>query len=72
MHLHPIYQQISEIDKAQIDDLQLQGIRNYHIMGYMVSKKGWYDGVEFTKKDMYNYFDKKCVQLLKMVMLPLL
>ncbi|XP_058746110.1 protein FAR1-RELATED SEQUENCE 5-like [Vicia villosa] len=28
-------------------------------MGYMVAQKGGYDRVGFTKKDLYNYFDKK-------------
>jgi zinc finger SWIM domain-containing protein 3 len=28
-------------------------------MGYMVAQKGGYSGVGFTKKDLYNYFDKK-------------
>jgi len=59
VHLHPVYQQISEADKAQIDGLQSHGIRTCHIMGYMVAQKGGYPGVGFTKKDLYNYFDKK-------------
>jgi len=37
VHLYPVYQQISEADKAQIDGLQSHGIRTCHIMGYMVA-----------------------------------
>jgi hypothetical protein len=73
VHLHPLFRNISEADKAQIDGLQSHGIRTCHIMGYMVAQKGGYADVGFTKKDLYNYFDKKkCVLLLKTVMLPLL
>jgi len=72
VHLHPVYQQISDADKAQIDGLQSHGIRTCHIMGYMVAQKGGYAGVGFTKKYLYNYFDKKCVLLLRMVMFLLL
>lgn len=59
VHLHPIYRQISEADRAQIDGLQSHGFRTCHIMGYMVAQKGGYADVGFTKKDLYNYFDKK-------------
>ncbi|XP_058732827.1 protein FAR1-RELATED SEQUENCE 5-like [Vicia villosa] len=59
IHLHPIYRDISEADRAQINGLQSHGIRTCHIMGYMVAQKGGYVCVGFTKKDMYNYFDRK-------------
>ncbi|WJX94415.1 hypothetical protein P8452_75833 [Trifolium repens] len=59
VHLHPIYRQISEADRAQIDALQSHGVRTCHIMGYMVAQKGGQADVGFTKKDLYNYFDKK-------------
>lgn len=72
VHLHPIYRQISETDRAQIDSLQSHGIRTCHIKGYMVAQKGGYNDVVFTKKDLYNYSNKKCVMLLKLVMLLLL
>lgn len=66
MHLHFIYRQISEANRAQIDDgIQSHEIRTCHIMGYMVAQKGGYIGVEFTKKDMYNYFDKKMFVIIK-------
>lgn len=58
VHLHPIYREIYEADKAHIDGLQSHGIRTCHIMGYMVARKGRYVGVGFTKKDLYNYFGK--------------
>jgi len=41
-------------------------------MRYMVSRKGGYAGVGFTKKDLYNYFDKKMCGVIKDVMLLLL
>ncbi|XP_058721827.1 protein FAR1-RELATED SEQUENCE 5-like [Vicia villosa] len=59
IHLHPIYRDITEADRAQIDGLQSHGIRTCHIMGYMVAQKGGYNRVGFTKKDLYNYFDSK-------------
>jgi hypothetical protein len=59
VHLHPLFRKISEADKPQIDGLQNHGIRTCHIMGYMVAQKGGYADVGFTKKDLYNYFDKK-------------
>ncbi|XP_045827823.1 protein FAR1-RELATED SEQUENCE 5-like isoform X1 [Trifolium pratense] len=59
VHLHPVYRNLSESDRAQVDGLQSHGIRTCHIMGYMVAQKGGYTGVGFTKKDLYNYFDKK-------------
>jgi len=59
LHLNPVYRQISEADKAQIDGLQSHGIITCLIMGYMVAQKSEYSGVGFTKKDLYNYFDKK-------------
>jgi zinc finger SWIM domain-containing protein 3 len=65
VHLHPVFRKISESDKAQIDGLQSHGIRTCHIMGYMVAQKGGYDGVGFTKKDLYNYFDKKMRDITK-------
>ncbi|CAI8611219.1 unnamed protein product [Vicia faba] len=33
VHLHPIYREIYEVDRAQIDGLQSHGIRTCHIMG---------------------------------------
>ena len=65
VHLHPVYRKISEADKAQIDGLQSHGIRTCHIMGYMVAQKSGYSGVGFTKKDLYNYFDKKMCDVIK-------
>jgi hypothetical protein len=65
VHLHLVYRQIFEADKAQIDGLQLHGIRTCHIMGYIVAQKGGYPGVGFTKKDLYNYFDKKMRVVIK-------
>ena len=34
-------------------------------MGYMVAQKGGYADVGFTKKDLYNYFDKKMHDVIK-------
>ncbi|KAK2363632.1 protein FAR1-RELATED SEQUENCE [Trifolium repens] len=65
VHLHPLFRNISEADKAQIDGLQSHGIRTCHIMGYMVAQKGEYADVGFTKKDLYNYFDKKMRAVIK-------
>ncbi|KEH22405.1 hypothetical protein MTR_7g446510 [Medicago truncatula] len=65
VHLHPVSRKISEADKAQIDGLQSHGIRTCHVMGYMVAQKGGYLGVGFTKKDLYNYFDKKMCVVIK-------
>ncbi|PNX57782.1 hypothetical protein L195_g058865, partial [Trifolium pratense] len=45
--------------------MQSRGIRTCHIMGYMVAQKGGYGGVRFTKKDLYNYFDKKMRDIVK-------
>ncbi|XP_045822127.1 protein FAR1-RELATED SEQUENCE 5-like [Trifolium pratense] len=65
VHLHPVYRKISEADRAQVDGMQSRGIRTCHIMGYMVAQKGGYGGVGFTKKDLYNYFDKKMRDIVK-------
>ncbi|CAJ2644600.1 unnamed protein product [Trifolium pratense] len=65
VHLHPVYHKIFEVDKAQVDSLQKRGIRTCHIMGYMVAQKGGYADVGFTKKDLYNYFDKKMRAVIK-------
>jgi hypothetical protein len=65
VHLHPLFRKITEADKAQIDGLQNHGIRTCHIMGYMVAQKGGYADVGFTKKDLYNYFDKKMRAVIK-------
>ncbi|XP_045799092.1 protein FAR1-RELATED SEQUENCE 5-like [Trifolium pratense] len=65
VHLHPIYRKISEADRVQVDGMQSRGIRTCHIMGYMVAQKGGYGGVGFTKKDLYNYFDKKMRDIVK-------
>ncbi|CAI8617041.1 unnamed protein product [Vicia faba] len=34
-------------------------------MGYMVAQKGGCNDVGFTKKDLYNYFDKKMCDVIK-------
>ncbi|GAU40174.1 hypothetical protein TSUD_292790 [Trifolium subterraneum] len=65
VHLYPVYRKISEADKAQIDGLHTRGIRTCHIMGHMVAQKGGYVDVGFTKKDLYNYFDKKMRAIIK-------
>ncbi|GAU51315.1 hypothetical protein TSUD_412750 [Trifolium subterraneum] len=65
VHLHPVYRNISKSDKAQINGLHTHGIRTCHIMGYMVAQKGGYTDVGFTKKDLYNYFDKKMRAIVK-------
>lgn len=65
IHLHPIYRQIYEADRAQINVLPSHEIRTCHIMGYMIVQKGRYVGVGFTKKDMYSYFDKKMCDIIK-------
>jgi len=65
VHLHSVYRKISKADKAQIDGLHSHGIRTCHIMGNMVAQKGGYPGVGFTKKDLYNYFDKKMCDVIK-------
>ncbi|GAU19011.1 hypothetical protein TSUD_193490 [Trifolium subterraneum] len=65
VHLYPMYRKISEADKAQIDGLHTRGIRTCHIMGHMVAQKGGYVDVGFTKKDLYNYFDKKMRAVIK-------
>lgn len=70
--LQPLCHQNFEAYRVQIDCLQSRGIITCHIMQYMVAQKGGYDGVVFTNKDLYNYFNKKNVLLLKMVMLSLL
>ncbi|KEH22406.1 FAR1 DNA-binding domain protein [Medicago truncatula] len=65
VHLHPVSRKISEVDKAQIDGLQSHGIRTCHIMGYLVAQKGGYPSVGFTKKYLYNCFDKKMHVVIK-------
>ncbi|XP_058732836.1 protein FAR1-RELATED SEQUENCE 5-like [Vicia villosa] len=65
VHLHPGYHQISEANRAQIGSLQSHGIKTCHIMGYMVAQKGGYNDVGFTKKDLYNYSDKKMRDVIK-------
>ncbi|WJX85207.1 hypothetical protein P8452_67699 [Trifolium repens] len=52
VHLHPIYRQISEADRAQIDGLQSHGFRTCHIMGYMVAQKGGYADVKSSTDAM--------------------
>jgi len=49
-HLHPLYRKISEADSAQLDALQSHGIRTC---------------ITITKKDLYNYFDKKMCGVIK-------
>ncbi|CAJ2668404.1 unnamed protein product [Trifolium pratense] len=65
VHLHPVYRKISEADRAQVDGIQSRGIRTCHIIGYMVAQKGGYGGVGITKKDIYNFFDKKMCDIVK-------
>ncbi|WJX66996.1 hypothetical protein P8452_51497 [Trifolium repens] len=52
VHLHPIYRQISEADRAQIDGLQSHGVRTCHIMGYMVAQKSGYADVNSSTDAM--------------------
>ncbi|KAJ1427455.1 FAR1 DNA-binding domain [Sesbania bispinosa] len=59
VHLLPAYRKMTEADKAQVDSLHSFGVRTCHIMGYLVSQKGGYGGVGFTRKDLYNYLDSK-------------
>ncbi|CAI8595316.1 unnamed protein product [Vicia faba] len=65
VHLHLIYHEISKANRAQIDNLQSHGIRTCHLMRYMVAQKGGYARVGFTKKDLYNYFDRKMCATIK-------
>ncbi|KAJ1375732.1 FAR1 DNA-binding domain [Sesbania bispinosa] len=62
VHLHPAYRGLTDCDKAQVDRLHGHGLRGCHIMGYLVAQKGGYCRVGFTKKDMYNYLDKKKIK----------
>ncbi|KAJ1430560.1 FAR1 DNA-binding domain [Sesbania bispinosa] len=59
VHLIPAYRKMADADKAQVDSLHSFGVRTCHIMGYLVSRKGGYGGVGFTRKDLYNYLDCK-------------
>lgn len=59
VHLFPAYRGMTNADKAMVDSLHSYGIRTCHIMGYMVAQKGGYASVDFSKKDLYNYFDSK-------------
>ncbi|KAJ1430534.1 FAR1 DNA-binding domain [Sesbania bispinosa] len=59
VHLPPAYRGLTDCDKAQVDRLHGHGLRGCHIMGYLVAQKGGYCRVGFTKKDMYNYLDRK-------------
>lgn len=65
VHLHPIYRQIFEVDKTQINGLQSHGIKTCHVTGYMVAQKGRYNDEGFRKKDLYNYSDKKTCAIIK-------
>lgn len=56
MHLHSIYREISEADRAQIEDFQSHGIKTCRIMGYMIVHKGGYAGVGFTKEEYVQLF----------------
>ncbi|KAJ1390003.1 Zinc finger, CCHC-type [Sesbania bispinosa] len=59
VHLHPAYRRLTDADKSQVNSLHAYGLRGCHIMGYLVAQKGGYCRVGFTKKDMYNYLDRK-------------
>ncbi|XP_027351162.1 protein FAR-RED IMPAIRED RESPONSE 1-like [Abrus precatorius] len=56
IHMMPKYRGMSDGDKAQIDNLQLHGVRTCNIMGLMM---GGHAGVGFLKKDLYHHIDKK-------------
>ncbi|XP_020987660.1 protein FAR1-RELATED SEQUENCE 5-like [Arachis duranensis] len=49
---------MTDADKAQADSLHFYGIRTCHIMGFMVAQKGGPNRAGFTKKDLYNHFDR--------------
>ncbi|XP_072062036.1 protein FAR1-RELATED SEQUENCE 5-like [Arachis hypogaea] len=49
---------MTEADKAQANSLHDYGVRTCYIMGFMLKQKGGPEKIGFTKKDLYNYFDK--------------
>ncbi|XP_016167999.1 protein FAR1-RELATED SEQUENCE 5-like [Arachis ipaensis] len=49
---------MTDADKAQADSLHFYGVRTCHIMGFMVAQKGGPNRAGFTKKDLYNHFDR--------------
>ncbi|CAH9098006.1 unnamed protein product [Cuscuta europaea] len=58
VHPFPAYRAMNDANKAQIDILHMQGVQTCHIMGYMLAQKGGYNGIGFSKKDLYNYLDR--------------
>lgn len=42
-------------DKAEVDALHRQGVRTYHIMGFMLDQKGGHIGIGFNKRDLINH-----------------
>ncbi|XP_015944684.1 protein FAR1-RELATED SEQUENCE 5-like [Arachis duranensis] len=54
----PAYRVMTEADKAQANSLHDYGVRTCHIMGFMLKQKGGPGKIGFTKKDLYNHFDK--------------
>ncbi|KAL4394065.1 hypothetical protein AHAS_Ahas02G0114700 [Arachis hypogaea] len=54
----PAYRVMTEADKVQANSLHDYGVRTCHIMGFLLKQKGGPGKIGFTKKDLYNHFDK--------------
>ena len=58
------HRKINEFQKAEIQSLVAQGVRKSAIMQSFIGKSGWYDGVGFVRRDLYNSCAKEKRKLL--------
>ncbi|KAL4293515.1 hypothetical protein AHAS_Ahas18G0135800 [Arachis hypogaea] len=47
-----------DANKAQANSLYFYGVRTCHIIGFMMVQKEGPNRTIFTKKDLYNHFDR--------------
>ncbi|XP_020992143.1 protein FAR1-RELATED SEQUENCE 5-like [Arachis duranensis] len=59
VHLIANHCRLTEVAKSQIVGMQAHGIATSKIVGYMAGMAGGYLLLEFLKKDVYNYADKR-------------
>ena len=58
-HLIPSYRQMTDSDKAQASTLRYHGMKPSKFMSYIANRARGYENVTFTRRDLYNHFDKE-------------
>ena len=61
---------MTSVDKVYASSLCLNGMKHFEIMAYIANQASGYENVTFTRRDLYNHFDRdtKLDLLMEMVL----